>query len=148
MVTTVRGPPNRAGPFYELIPGLGYYKFHSEVKNWYEARQICAQEGAHLLIANSPEEAKSMSVFWARHPKITNDIRNDWAHIGIHDLNQEGKWVTIFDKPLNTTGYMKWLGNEPNGGTHEDCGDINRFNGQLADVVCTLELPFICEHEL
>jgi hypothetical protein len=89
-------------PGYELIPGLGKYKFHSEVKTWHEARNICALEDAHLVIINSQREANALLHFWVPYPKIFNDWRNDWAHIGFHDQHVEGEYVTIFGKfPLS-----------------------------------------------
>lgn len=87
-------------PGYELIPGLGGYKFHNEVKTWAEAREICVQEDAHLVIINSQREANALLHFWVPHPKIFNDWRNDWAHIGFHDQYVEGEYVTIFSKSL------------------------------------------------
>jgi hypothetical protein len=85
-------------PGYELIPGLGKYKFHSEAKTWHEARDICALEDAHLVIINSKREANALLHFWVPFPKMFNDWRNYWAHAGFHDEYVEGEYVTIFGK--------------------------------------------------
>ncbi|PSN55592.1 hypothetical protein C0J52_04046, partial [Blattella germanica] len=46
---------------YELVPGwLGYYKIHTDAKRWHDAHEVCAQEGAHLLVINSPQEADAV----------------------------------------------------------------------------------------
>ncbi|KAJ4449396.1 hypothetical protein ANN_00795 [Periplaneta americana] len=89
-------PPRKPSPNYELIPGLGYYKLHTEAKPWHDARQICAQEGAHLAIINSEEEAEELKAILARHPKILSDWRNEYAYIGMSDIRSEGDWITIF----------------------------------------------------
>ncbi|PSN46951.1 Hemolymph lipopolysaccharide-binding protein [Blattella germanica] len=98
--TTLPKHEHKLGPGYEFIPGLGYYKLHPEVKIWSEARGICEQEGAHLLIINSDREANALLHFWTPYPKIGGytDWRNDWALIGFHDQFVEGEYVTIFGK--------------------------------------------------
>ena len=68
--------------------------------NWFQARRVCEQEGAHLAIFNSEAEAKALLRFWIPFPKIFSDWRNDWAHIGLHDQYSEGNFVTIFGKHL------------------------------------------------
>ncbi|PSN46954.1 hypothetical protein C0J52_12569 [Blattella germanica] len=135
---------------YELIPKLGYYKFHSEVKSWFEASDKCVQEGAHLLVINSDSEASAVMHFWTSHPKIANykDWKNDWAHIGFHDRFVEGEYVTIFGDYLNATGYSKWYPGQPNTGVHENCGCIDRSAILLGDVACHVPLAFFCEREL
>ena len=86
-------PPLRAGPGYELHRGVGYYKLHSELKTWHEARQICAQEGGHLAIINSEEESKVLQSMFAPVAARLNVV---WAFIGFHDLYNEGQYLTIF----------------------------------------------------
>ena len=83
-------PPLRAGPGYELHRGVGYYKIHSELKNWQEAREICEQEGGHLAIINSEEESKVLQQILAPVAGV--------ASIGFHDLYKEGQYLTIFGK--------------------------------------------------
>jgi hypothetical protein len=81
---------------YELLPGLGYYKFHTDIKTWDKARTICEKEGAHLAVINSLTEAKSLPSIWIRN--IFNDWRKDAAYIGTFDPNENGMFVTIFSK--------------------------------------------------
>ncbi|XP_069675815.1 hemolymph lipopolysaccharide-binding protein-like [Periplaneta americana] len=147
IVATVTAPPRKPSPNYELIPGLGYYKLHTEAKPWHDARQICAQEGAHLAIINSEEEAEELKAILARHPKILSDWRNEYAYIGMSDIRSEGDWITIFGQPLNTTGYMKWAPNQPDQGREGNCGLMQRTGG-LHDVPCALAFPTFCEREL
>ena len=86
------------GPDYEFIPGLGYYKFHPEPKTWFKAREACQQEGGDLVVINSQREANALLHFWVPYPKIYTDWKNEWAHIGFHDQQVEGEYVTIFGK--------------------------------------------------
>ncbi|XP_069696358.1 hemolymph lipopolysaccharide-binding protein-like [Periplaneta americana] len=145
---SIKAPPPRAGPGYELFPGQGYYKFHSKAAIWNDARTICNQEGAHLAIINSEEESKVLKDIFSRFPKIKDVTYNDFAFIGFHDLYTEGLYLTIYDKPLSSTGFIRWAGHQPDdAGGNEDCGSIHRSGG-LNDLVCDKKHAFICEQEL
>ena len=85
-------------PGYDLVPGFGYYKLHTNVKTWDDALLACEKEGSHLVIINSEAEAKALAPFWDANPKILNDPSNNWAHAGFHDRYQEGQYLTIFSK--------------------------------------------------
>ncbi|XP_069691016.1 hemolymph lipopolysaccharide-binding protein-like [Periplaneta americana] len=144
---TVTAPP-QSNSHYELVTGLGYYKFHATPKNWFQARKICIQEGADLAVLNSETEARSLILIWREYPKIFDDWKEDNAFIGIHDNYKEGEFVTVLNQSLNSTGFQKWHPNEPNGGTGENCGCLHKPEGTLADVSCSLALPFFCEREI
>ncbi|KAJ4446202.1 hypothetical protein ANN_12896 [Periplaneta americana] len=139
-----RGP---SSPGYDLVPGLGYYKLHTDVKSWHEALKTCEQEGAHLAIINSENEAQALVPFWDMNPKILDGGANNWAHIGFHDQYKEGQYVTIFNKTLVGAGYVKWFPGEPTGAGH-NCGIIVRKNNLLADIPCEAKQPFFCEMEV
>ncbi|KAG8229812.1 hypothetical protein J437_LFUL008180 [Ladona fulva] len=82
-------PPKPAG--YEYFPGVGYYKFYPDgVKTFNEALNICQNDGAHLAIINSVAESEVLKFIYARFPKA-----KEWAYLGFHDLEVEGKFVTI-----------------------------------------------------
>jgi hypothetical protein len=74
---------------------VGYYKIHSELKAWHEARQICAQGGGHLAIINSEEESKVLQSIFA---PVAAKLNVEWVSIGFHDLYNEGQYLTIFGK--------------------------------------------------
>ncbi|PSN32344.1 Hemolymph lipopolysaccharide-binding protein [Blattella germanica] len=147
IVASVAGPPQKPEPQYEVLFGLGYYKFHREPLNWNEARKVCEKEGAHMVILNSEKEALALRQLWIPFPKLFDDWRNNWAYTGIHDTYKDGYYVTIFDTPLNETGYDKWYSGQPDGTTKENCGVVNRNTGTLGDVPCTSKLSFFCEQE-
>ncbi|XP_069701695.1 hemolymph lipopolysaccharide-binding protein-like [Periplaneta americana] len=133
-------------PGYELVPGLGYYKLHPEVRRWHEALDACKKEGTHLLILNSEEEARAMNYFWQKYPNFAGATVQTWAWIGFHDQFKEGEYVTVFNDPLATTGFMKWSPSEPHG-KNQDCGLLG-MNFLLADFPCNSKQPFFCEKEL
>jgi hypothetical protein len=74
---------------------VGYYKIHSELQTWQEARQICAQEGGHLAIINSEEESEVLRSIFA---PVAAKVKGVWAYIGFHDLDNEGQYLTVFGK--------------------------------------------------
>ncbi|XP_063243019.1 hemolymph lipopolysaccharide-binding protein-like [Bacillus rossius redtenbacheri] len=147
---TVTVPPRRAGPGYELFPGLGYYKFHPETQVWDDARRTCDQEGAHLAVVNSEEESKVLQQLFGRHPQIKDAKYNDFAFVGFHDRYTEGSFVTIFGEPVSKTGFERWWarGQPDNAGAPpgEDCGSVHR-NGGLNDLPCDAKHAFVCEQE-
>jgi hypothetical protein len=52
--------------------------------------------------------------------------------------------VLFADETLKDAGYNIWFEGEPNGGSSENCGVINR-NTLLGNYFCSLPLPFFCE---
>ena len=85
-------------PFYELIPGMGYYKLHTKYENWYNAKLICESEGTHLAIMNSHEEVGVLQEYWRRKPRLNNAGIDDLIYLGFHDIGTKGVWKTIFSK--------------------------------------------------
>lgn len=75
---------------------MGYYKFHPIGLTWRDALQVCAQEGAHLAIINSQEEANLIKSLYDMHPKVQNSADNNNAFLGYHDFYIEGQFQTIF----------------------------------------------------
>ncbi|PSN42391.1 hypothetical protein C0J52_21653, partial [Blattella germanica] len=116
-----------------------YYKYHQSPKTWNEAWTICRNEGGHLAILNSEEEAKFVGAI----PKT----KYNWAFVGFHDLYQEGKYVTLLDENLEQAGYNKWPHTDPNGGRGENCGVVFP-NGLLGDWRCEAPTTFFCEINL
>jgi hypothetical protein len=80
------------------VPGLGYYKFHANAQTWLAARHTCTKERAHLLIVNSDDEFATVKSIWDNYPNLFQDWRNDYVHIGITDLAEEGNFTTMFGK--------------------------------------------------
>nr|CAD7425410.1 unnamed protein product [Timema monikensis] len=154
MMATVTGPPLRAGPGYEMVPGIGYYKFHTQAQLWEDARRTCAREGAHLAIINNEVEAKALQQIFARYPSAVGANNNDYAFIGVNDINVEGQYVTIFGQDMKSTGFSRWMSGKPNNGGNpktvpgHDCVTVYRTDGSMNDLPCTWKLGFFCEQEL
>ncbi|XP_063245056.1 hemolymph lipopolysaccharide-binding protein-like [Bacillus rossius redtenbacheri] len=150
ITVTLSSPPRRPSPSYELFPGVGYYKFHTTPSTWSSAREVCAAEGGHLAIVNSQAEENVLKQLFAEHTSLAGVTNNDFAFLGFHDRYTEGEYVTIFGKPLSTTGFVHWGVPQPDnsgGDPGEDCGSVHR-SGVLNDITCDWKLAFVCEQEL
>ncbi|KAG8237279.1 hypothetical protein J437_LFUL017475, partial [Ladona fulva] len=133
---------------YELFPGVGYYKFHTDLANGFEdASSRCTKEGGHLAIVNSESEHQVLSTMYARFPE--SELKTEWAFVGFHDRFKEGEYVTIYGEPLNTTGFTRWssAGQPDDYKGAEDCGSVHR-NGGLNDIACNASIPFFCEYDI
>ena len=75
---------------YNLVDEFGYYKFHTDMKNWTSAVRICEEEGAHLLILDSDDEAhKVRELFKVQLSR--RSFSSVW--VGVHFV--QGKWMTV-----------------------------------------------------
>lgn len=72
----------------------------------------------------------------------------DAAWLGLHDLYEEGDWVTVMDVAIQDTGYTKWTTkwpNEPdNYGGNQNCAVLIKEGG-MDDTKCSIVFPFFCE---
>jgi len=75
------------------------------------------------------------------------DIDRVW--LGVHDLYQEGNWVTVLDESLENTGYIKWTmkwANQPdNFEGKQNCATLISPEGGMDDERCDISLPFFCK---
>ncbi|XP_069701698.1 hemolymph lipopolysaccharide-binding protein-like [Periplaneta americana] len=147
MITQSKSPKVPTVLGYELVPGQGYYKLHTDVNTWHGAKMICEEEGAHLMVINSEKEVKSVKPILDKNSNIAGGVHTDWIWIGFHDLYDEGKFVTIFNDTLESTGYVNWGGGEGSGGKSENCGLLHQ-SLLLADYPCNAKDGFLCEIEL
>ncbi|KAG8231477.1 hypothetical protein J437_LFUL000194 [Ladona fulva] len=123
---------------YQLYPGVGYYKYHSNTLTFDEANKKCAEEGGHLAIINSEAE----------HQVIKSLVTKGTAYLGFHDQIKEGEFITIFGEPLAATGFTRWAPNQPDdAGGKEDCGTYWAGQG-LNDIPCSIANFFVCEYDL
>ncbi|XP_078050802.1 hemolymph lipopolysaccharide-binding protein-like [Augochlora pura] len=134
---------------YLVTPGIGMHKFHSRSVTWNEARRTCYEEGGHLAIINSNAEAGVLAGIFNRASSwVKGAAYPDEAFVGIHDLYEEGNWVTILGDTLPRTGFStwseRWGGQPDNGGGSQNCGAFLR-EGTLDDVHCEACYPFFCE---
>ncbi|XP_046737161.1 hemolymph lipopolysaccharide-binding protein-like [Diprion similis] len=133
----------------QLIPAinrrLGEIELSEKIVKRGDYTKICESEGAHLAIVNSAKEAQVIGDLFAKSGHHLNSQDSNYAHIGFHDLYEEGEFVTIDGKSLATVGYYEWQsGNPNNDGNNENCGSVYR-NGQLNDITCAKSVAFVCE---
>ncbi|KAJ8895213.1 hypothetical protein PR048_000538 [Dryococelus australis] len=130
--------------------GEGSYKIHSRGADWLTAKATCESEGAHLVVINSEEEAQLVVNLFSHHPSSNADYKNEiW--VGVNDIEEEGKFVTVLGEDLSTTGYAIWVkGNpddysrhDPNG---EDCVSLKKSR-HFNDLHCKANLTIVCEAE-
>ncbi|XP_019887929.1 hemolymph lipopolysaccharide-binding protein-like [Ooceraea biroi] len=135
------------GGDYLITSGIGAHKLHLRRLCWNKARQVCVHEGGQLAVINSFSEEKILL-------RMLQENNLTVAWLGIHDLYEEGDWVTVKGEPLGSTGYTSWItlfGQYPqpnNGGGTEHCATLAIEGGRVGmnDLTCNAwNLPFFCE---
>ena len=137
------------------------WNFHGEAKiEHMETEEICTMPGFNLYSAAF--EMKSCMHFCqnlggSRVPPVTSSLQLErvgsflrktdlksqyYIWISIHDEEKEGKWRDFYNhQGLNFT--PPWFGNEPNGGTSENCASI--WENRLFDITCKWSnIVFLC----
>ncbi|GLG94145.1 Lectin-related protein [Gryllus bimaculatus] len=131
---------------YEVLPNVGFYKFHPRQTTWEDALRTCASEGGNLAVVNSEAEAESMAVIFSNYPRLNDqDWLNDQAWIGVTDLKTEGVFLSLRGLTLQEEGWARWEKGQPNNeGDGEHCVVFNR-DKELTDEPCDTKLSFFCE---
>ncbi|XP_054001326.1 hemolymph lipopolysaccharide-binding protein-like [Hylaeus anthracinus] len=127
---------------YVVTPGIGAHKLHTRKLKWNAARKSCENEGGYLVVPNSlAEEAVLIKSMQAAN------IDNAW--LGIHDLFEEGDWMTVMGESLEKSGYDRWtpaIPNDPdNAGGRQNCAILLRKHGGMDDIQCDNTFPYFCE---
>jgi len=78
---------SRVAHTYRTLNRVSYYRVYNEPRTWFEASNICANDGSHLLIINSVAEATDVQRYL--------DSTVDTYIIGFHDLFEEGNFKTV-----------------------------------------------------
>ncbi|MFO0588570.1 MAG: lectin-like protein [Polyangiaceae bacterium] len=117
----------------------GEYCFHmGSRKSWSTAKAACEAEGTKL--ASLPTKKQNDLLLEAVGPKVKT--ASLW--IGLTDRDSKYQWVWV------TTEYPRdprWKYGEPNDYLgHEDCGEWFPADGELNDLDCKTQRPFLCEN--
>ncbi|KOB52100.1 C-type lectin 21, partial [Operophtera brumata] len=117
----------------------------------------CAAEGAHLAIINSVKESQVLKELFAKYPDnliFSSAIGfHDWGERGIQAFSTISLILNKLEdngETLNQAGFDRFESGEPSNTTKrtgddgEYCGSILR-TGNLNDVWCDVNIPFICE---
>lgn len=82
--------------------------------------------------------------------RVKGGSHDDKVFIGIHDMFDEGEWVTVLDDSISTAGFTgwsdRWYGQPDNYGG-QNCGTL-LDDGDLDDEKCSKKLAFICKKPL
>lgn len=83
------------------------------------------------------------------YAKHMSELGVDQAWIGVHDLFEETKFVTVLDEELADVGYANWTSvygvQEPNNSNDQDCVCIVNRGGGMDDNWCGTKMSYICK---
>ncbi|CAL4085353.1 unnamed protein product [Meganyctiphanes norvegica] len=114
--------------------GEGCYHFDERKRTWFEAQDECEAMGGILA---SP--CKKQMTHLLQHMK---SVGGRWW-FGAADLEKKREYMYV--KGTMMPGGF-WNCGEPNqGGGGEDCVEMRGNSGNLNDLHCTADMPFICE---
>uniref|UniRef100_A0A669DK68 CD209 antigen-like protein A n=1 Tax=Oreochromis niloticus TaxID=8128 RepID=A0A669DK68_ORENI len=103
--------------------------------SWHSARKNCIDQGADLVVIDSPEEQNFIASFTEKRT---------W--IGLNDIEQEGTWKWVDGSPL-TLQY--WASGQPdNHHLREDCAHIRDPGTSWNDERCDDSYQWVCEKVL
>uniref|UniRef100_A0A3P8R4S5 C-type lectin domain-containing protein n=1 Tax=Astatotilapia calliptera TaxID=8154 RepID=A0A3P8R4S5_ASTCA len=103
--------------------------------SWHSARKHCTDQGADLVVIDSPEEQNFIASFTQK---------KTW--IGLSDIEQEGTWKWVDGTPL-TLQY--WASHQPdNKLPAENCGHIRYQGTSWNDQSCEDSFQWVCEKVL
>ncbi|XP_053087220.1 C-type lectin domain family 6 member A-like [Pangasianodon hypophthalmus] len=127
--------------------GLKSYYFSTFKLTWTQSRDYCVEKGGHLVIITSQTEQDFVS---------SQIGETHW--IGLNDLETEGKWMWVNNRPLNEMGITFWFSSpegphEPDNWKNEDpsgencaaLGDANGNTHKWFDASCRKIKRCICE---
>ncbi|KAL3969677.1 voltage-dependent calcium channel L type alpha-1F [Sarotherodon galilaeus] len=108
------------------------YLLSESSDSWHSARKHCTDQGADLVVIDSPEEQNFVTSFTEK-----------WTWIGLNDIEQEGTWKWVDGTPL-TLQY--WASGQPDDlWLSEDCAHIRYQGGSWNDERCENSLQWVCE---
>ncbi|XP_043269965.1 secretory phospholipase A2 receptor-like [Venturia canescens] len=121
-----------------MRPHVVSLKLHLQTVTWNQARKICIEEGGHLAIIRTDEEEKIVL-------QMMTDKSVDTAWLGLHDVFENGVWISIFDEPVDHIGWSKWSTRFSPNPSSDHCATILRTDGAMTDHDCASRIPFVCK---
>ena len=113
-----------------------YKYFQDQLRGYSEAKAQCETFGASLATIHSKEENDYL---WSLFSQSGHNV---W--VGGNDEAVDGSWV--WEDGMAWGGFTLWDSVEPNGGSSENCLEIQRKNGKWNDISCTLLRYYICKN--
>ena len=121
-------------PNYAFIGGTCYY-FDTVHRTKLEAKENCIKNYGKLWEPNTVDLIDQV------HSKAKDVSRSQHWWVGISDESSEGTYKFESNEeifPFNTPKIAPWKGNEPNGGSTENCVAMHRNDPmEFYDVRCT-----------
>ncbi|XP_068277876.1 hepatic lectin-like isoform X2 [Nyctibius grandis] len=109
------------------------YSFSTETMSWPDAKESCADQGAHLVTVNSELEQKFLK---------DNINRSSTYWLGVTDQLEEGIWVWTTGEQTSISYWNTWKENKDR--DQKDCGSIGP-DGIWTDDRCSHSNHWICE---
>ena len=105
-----------------------------------DCKHFCENLGTQMPSVSNKDTFGRLQNFFGE--EMTDISRGTW--LSVDDIDKEGVWKdSLTGQPLNYT--LPWSGNQPNGGTRENCAGLIGFI--LADVPCTWNFNCLCESQ-
>ncbi|XP_047672569.1 CD209 antigen-like protein E isoform X2 [Tachysurus fulvidraco] len=125
--------------------GLKCYYFSNHKLNWTQSRDYCVEKGGHLVIITSQTEQGFL---------VSQIGETHW--IGLNDLETEGQWMWVNNKPLKETGVTFWYSapikqpdnwkvEDPSGENCAALGNVGGNTHKWFDDSCSKFKKYICE---
>ena len=111
------------------------YKYIDSALSWDMAQKRCKSMGNEGSLANVESEEANNVVF-----ELSGNKGDFW--IGLTDRCHENKWSSVFGKQST---FQKWLPNEPNDMSGEDCVQVSSKDREWNDLGCEEKKPFVCQ---
>uniref|UniRef100_A0A3Q4MX43 C-type lectin domain-containing protein n=1 Tax=Neolamprologus brichardi TaxID=32507 RepID=A0A3Q4MX43_NEOBR len=103
--------------------------------SWHSARKHCTDQGADLVVIDSPEEQNFIASFTQKET---------W--IGLSDIEQEGTWKWVDGTPLKLELTRYWASLQPDNLLfRENCAHIRYQQTSWNDERCENSLQWVCE---
>ncbi|RMX40376.1 hypothetical protein pdam_00017503 [Pocillopora damicornis] len=113
-----------------------YKYFQDQLRGYSEAKAQCETFGASLATIHSKEESDYL---WSLFSQSGHNV---W--VGGNDEAVDGSWV--WEDGMAWGGFTLWDSVEPNGGSSENCLEIQSKNGKWNDTPCTQLRYYICKN--
>lgn len=110
----------------------------SKFSEFVATRLLIFLDSGHLAVIRTDEEEKIVL-------QMMTDKSVDGAWLGLHDRFETGSWISIFDEPVDHTGWSKWSTRFAPNPSSDHCATILRNDGAMTDHDCASKIPFVCK---
>ncbi|KAK7790238.1 hypothetical protein R5R35_001042 [Gryllus longicercus] len=123
------------GPPY--APEGFYYKVYKKLATWDDAKHICFNDSAYLVIPKTQDEVEALK-------RLMKKEEINGVYVGFHDNYHDGQFITVLGDPMNNEQKKMWASNQPGGGNKENCAMFFPI-AKMHDYPCTTRSFFVCQ---